>query len=267
MWDQNVHVFIERYARRKKKVPHSGDGHLEAEQNVKPGQDSSEGASADGEGGGHQDLALDQGGLLLQLAMRAYAGRNNESAIHLLKLCEEDLRSALAEEGMSSKVLCQLGAIAGARGDVSRSSQDLPSAAAAYRESATWFEIVEEKDAEVVHDLSVAYNKLGDLHYLAKRPDEAREEYLRSLELRQNAHKADSTASQVLDLVVSFTKVADLDRASNKERAAAAHFREAAKLAAELGQKRETYSGALEQKRLSLLDFIVAQMKELGEEV
>jgi hypothetical protein len=47
---------------------------------------------------------------------------------------------------------------------------------------------------------------------------------------------------------VSFTKVADLDRASNKERAAAAHFREAAKLAAELGQKRETYSGALEQK-------------------
>jgi hypothetical protein len=47
---------------------------------------------------------------------------------------------------------------------------------------------------------------------------------------------------------VSFTKVADLDRASNKERAAAAHFREAAKLAAELGQQRETYSGALEQK-------------------
>jgi hypothetical protein len=83
------------------------------------------------------------------LVSQAYAGRNNESAIHLLKLCEEDLRSALAEEGMSSKVLCQLGAIAGARGDVSRSSQDLPSAAAAYRESATWFEIVEEKDAEV----------------------------------------------------------------------------------------------------------------------
>jgi hypothetical protein len=83
------------------------------------------------------------------LVSQAYAGRNNESAIHLLKLCEEDLRSALAEEGVSSKVLCQLGAIAGARGDVSRSSQDLPSAAAAYRESATWFEIVEEKDAEV----------------------------------------------------------------------------------------------------------------------
>lgn len=50
---------------------------------------------------------------------------------------------------------------------------------------------------QVVHDLSVAYNKLGDLHYLAKRPDEAREEYLQALELRQNAHKADSTASQV----------------------------------------------------------------------
>jgi hypothetical protein len=51
---------------------------------------------------------------------------------------------------------------------------------------------------QVVHDLSVAYNKLGDLHYLAKRPDEAREEYLQSLELRQNAHTADSTASQVM---------------------------------------------------------------------
>jgi hypothetical protein len=70
MLDQNVHVFIERYARRKKKVPCSGDGHSGAEQNAKPGQDSLEGASADVEGGGHQDLALDKGGLLLQLAMR-----------------------------------------------------------------------------------------------------------------------------------------------------------------------------------------------------
>lgn len=51
--------------------------------------------------------------------------------------------------------------------------------------------------SQIVHDLSVAYNKLGDLHYLAKRPDEAREEYLRALELRQDVHKADSTASQV----------------------------------------------------------------------
>lgn len=48
--------------------------------------------------------------------------------------------------------------------------------------------------------------------------------------------------------MVSFTKVADLDRASNKDKAAVAHFREGAKLAAELGQKRETYTGAIEQK-------------------
>lgn len=53
---------------------------------------------------------------------------------------------------------------------------------------------------------------------------------------------------QVLDLVVSYTKVADLDRASKKDRAAAAHFHEAAKVAAQLGQRREEYSGALEQK-------------------
>ncbi|GAQ83483.1 hypothetical protein KFL_001500130 [Klebsormidium nitens] len=262
MLDQNVRYFVEKYARRKRKAPQNDvkvaekeAGRSFAEAEV-PKRDSETG-----------DLSLEQGGLLLQLAMRAYAGRNNESAIHLLRLCEEDLRTALAEEGVSTKVLCQLGAVMAALGDFSRGSQDLEQAESAYRDSAKWLELVEEKNAEVVHDLSVAYNKLGDLHYLAKRADEARIEYLRALQLRQSAHTADATASEVLDLVVSFTKVADLDRASKKDKAAVAHFREGAKLAAELGQKRDTYSGAIEQKRLSLLHFILTQVKELGEDV
>ncbi|GAQ91448.1 hypothetical protein KFL_007870040 [Klebsormidium nitens] len=118
MLDRNVSYFIEKYARRRKK---------DAQGTPAEAQEAS-GQSEGGTSSSTQDLSLEQGGLLLQLAMRAYNG---------------------------------------ARGDV-------------YRSSRTWLELVQEKNAEIVHDLSVAYNKLGDLHYLAKRPDEAREEYLRA---------------------------------------------------------------------------------------
>lgn len=60
MLDQNVRYFVEKYARRKRKVPQNAA-------KVVAEKSEQEGANGDSKNG---DLSLEQGGLLLQLAMR-----------------------------------------------------------------------------------------------------------------------------------------------------------------------------------------------------
>nr|XP_043609810.1 protein NCA1 [Erigeron canadensis] len=209
----------------------------------------------------YEDVSLERGAFLVQQAMRAFRANNVESAKSRLSICAQDIREQLEVAGNTSELCSQLGAVLGMLGDCCRAMGDGKSAVAYFDESVSFLSKVETDDLEVTHTLSVSLNKIGDLKYYEGDLQAARDHYFQALEVRRNAIKDSSKApSQVLDVAVSLAKVADVDRNLDAEDAATEGFQEAISLLESL--KINSEENALEQRRLSVLDFLNSQLSK-----
>ncbi|XP_071720398.1 protein NCA1-like [Rutidosis leptorrhynchoides] len=209
----------------------------------------------------YEDVSLERGAFLVQQAMRAFRANNVESAKSRLSICAQDIREQLEVSGNTSELCSQLGAVLGMLGDCCRAMGDGNSAVTYFDESVTFLSKVETDDVEVTHTLSVSLNKIGDLKYYEGDLQSARDHYFRALDVRRNAIKDSSKApSQVLDVAVSLAKVADVDRNLNADDSATEGFQEAINLLESL--KIDSEENALEQRRLSVLDFLNGQLSK-----
>ncbi|KAL6626557.1 hypothetical protein ACP70R_030283 [Stipagrostis hirtigluma subsp. patula] len=211
----------------------------------------------------YEDVSMERGAFLVQQAMRAFRARNIESAKSRLSMCADDIREELKSSEDNLDLCSQLGAVLGMLGDccIIRSLGDAPSAITHYEESAEFLSKLPTKDLELVHTLSVSLNKIGDLRYYDGDLQSARSYYARSLDVRKNAVKEHSTvASQVIDLATSLAKVADVDRNLGNKSAAVEGFEEAIQCLEKL--KLGSEEAALEQRRLSVLDFLRNQLAD-----
>ncbi|GJX18755.1 protein NCA1 [Tanacetum coccineum] len=203
----------------------------------------------------YEDVSLERGAFL------AFRANNYESAKSRLSICAQDIREQLEVAGNTSELCSQLGAVLGMLGDCCRAMGDASSAVSYFDESVTFLSKVQTDDLEVTHTLSVSLNKIGDLKYYEGDLQAARDHYFRALDVRRNAIKDSSKApSQVLDLAVSLAKVADVDRNLDAEDTAIEGFQEAITLLKSL--KINSEENALEQRRLSVLDFLHNQLSK-----
>lgn len=209
----------------------------------------------------YEDVSLERGAFLVQQAMRAFRAQNVESAKSRLRICSEDIREQLERMGNTSELCSQLGAVLGMLGDCCRALGDSGSAVTYFEESVEFLSKLPMDDLEITHTLSVSLNKIGDLKYYDGDLQAARSYYFRSLNVRRDAikHRSD-VPSQILDIAVSLAKVADVDRSLGKEDVAVDGFQEAVKLLETMELKPE--DAALEQRRLSVLDFLKSQLTE-----
>ncbi|MFS8002254.1 putative transcription factor C2H2 family [Helianthus anomalus] len=209
----------------------------------------------------YEDVSLERGAFLVQQAMRAFRANNVESAKSRLSICAQDIREQLEIAGNTSELCSQLGAVLGMLGDCCRAMGDGSSAVAYFDESVNFLSQVQTEDLEVTHTLSVSLNKIGDFKYYEGDLKAARDHYFRALDVRRKAIKDSSKApSQVLDVAVSLAKVADVDRNLDAEDAATEGFQEAINLLKSL--KINSEDNALEQRRLSVLDFLNNQLSK-----
>ncbi|KAJ4895803.1 zinc ion binding [Raphanus sativus] len=242
-----VDQFIEGHARIKRSVVNSTD-----EEEV--GNDNKKVIYA--------DVSMERGSFLVQQAMRAFQAQNYESAKSRLAMCTEDIRDQLRREGNTPELCSQLGAVLGMLGDCSRAMGDSSSAVNHFEESIEFLMKLPMDDLEITHTLSVSLNKIGDLKYYGQDLEAARSYYCRALNVRRDAMKHHPNApSQILDVAVSLAKVADIDRALQNEDAATDGFKEGMKLLESLKLDSED-SAALEQRRISVLEFLKKQVEK-----
>ncbi|GJN37745.1 hypothetical protein PR202_gb26731 [Eleusine coracana subsp. coracana] len=209
----------------------------------------------------YEDVSMERGAFLVQQAMRAFRAQNIGSAKSRLMMCADDIREELKSSEDNMDLCSQLGAVLGMLGDCCRTLGDASSAITYYEESAEFLSKLPKKDLELVHTLSVSLNKIGDLRYYNGDIQSARSYYARSLEVRRNAVKEHSSvASQVIDLATSLAKVADADRNLGNECAAIEGFEEAIHCLEKL--KLDSEQDNLEQRRLSVLDFLHKQLED-----
>ncbi|PRQ55931.1 putative transcription factor C2H2 family [Rosa chinensis] len=209
----------------------------------------------------YEDVSLERGAFLVQQAMRAFRAQNIESAKSRLSLCAEDIRGQLETMGNTSELCSQLGAVLGMLGDCCRATGDASSAVNYFEESVEFLSKLPGNDQEITHTLSISLNKIGDLKYYDGDLQAARSYYFKSLNVRRDAVKHDpNVPSQILDLAVSFAKVADVDRSLGNEDVAINEFQEGIKLLESLTLKSE--DTGLEQRRLSVLEFLKNQIVE-----
>jgi hypothetical protein len=206
----------------------------------------------------YEDVSLERGSFLVQQAMRAFRAQNLESAKSRLNLCAKDVRSQIEKVGNTSELCSQLGAVLGMLGDCCRAMGDSSSAVTYFEESVEFLSKLPKDDLEITHTLSVSLNKIGDLKYYDGDLQAARSYYFKSLNVRRDVIKNNSNvSSQVLDVAVSLAKVADVDKSLGDEKSASDGFQEAIDLLESLTLKSE--SSGLEQRRLSVLDFLRSQ--------
>ncbi|KAJ8774212.1 hypothetical protein K2173_009643 [Erythroxylum novogranatense] len=209
----------------------------------------------------YEDVSFERGSFLLQQAMRAFRAQNFESAKSRLSLCAEDIRGEIETTGSTSELCSQLGAVLGMLGDCCRAMGDAGSAVIYFEESVEFLGKLPRDDMEITHTLSVSLNKIGDLKYYDGQLEAARDYYVRSLNIRRDVMKRLPTVpSQILDVAVSLAKVADADKVVGNEDTALDRFHEAIQLLESLTLKAEETS--LEQRRLSVLDFLKSQIEE-----
>ncbi|KAF8093718.1 hypothetical protein N665_0379s0012 [Sinapis alba] len=212
----------------------------------------------------YADVSMERGSFLVQQAMRAFQAQNYESAKSRLAMCTEDIRDQLGREGNTPELCSQLGAVLGMLGDCSRAMGDSSSAVNHFEESIEFLmKLPMDDDLEITHTLSVSLNKIGDLKYYDGDLQAARSYYLRALNVRRDAMKHHPNApSQILDVAVSLAKVADIDRSLQNEEAATDGFKEGMKLLESLKPDSSEDSAALEQRRLSVLEFLKKQVEK-----
>lgn len=209
----------------------------------------------------YEDVSLERGAFLVQQAMRAFRAQNVESAKSRLSLCAEDIRDQLEKMGNTSELCSQLGAVLGMLGDCCRALGDAGSAVTYFEESVEFLSKLPKDDLEISHTLSVSLNKIGDLKYYDGDLQAARSYYFRSLNVRRDVIKHHSNIpSQILDVAISLTKVADVDKSLANEDVAIDGFQEAIKLLESLTLNTE--DSGLEQRRLSVLGFVKNQLAE-----
>ncbi|KAL6125435.1 hypothetical protein ACLB2K_073493 [Fragaria x ananassa] len=188
----------------------------------------------------YEDVSLERGAFLVQQAMRAFRAQNIESAKSRLCLCAQDIRGQLETMGNTSELCSQLGAVLGMLGDCCRATGDASSAVTYFEESVEFLSKLPGNDQEITHTLSISLNKIGDLKYYDGDLQAARSYYFKSLDVRRDAVKHDpNVPSQILDLAVSFAKVADVDRSLGNEDVAINEFQEGIKLLESLTLKSE----------------------------
>lgn len=209
----------------------------------------------------YEDVSLDRGAFLVQQAMRAFRAQNIESAKSRLTMCAEDIRDQLEKMGNTPELCSQLGAVLGMLGDCCRAIGDAAAAIKYFEESVEFLTKLATDDLEITHTLSVSLNKIGDLKYYDGDLQAARSYYFRSLGVRREVIKNHpGVASQILDIAVSLSKVADVDRTLGEEDTAVDGFQEAIKLLESLTLKSE--EARLEPRRLSVLAFLKTQLAE-----
>uniref|UniRef100_A0A0E0MQB1 RING-type domain-containing protein n=2 Tax=Oryza rufipogon TaxID=4529 RepID=A0A0E0MQB1_ORYRU len=190
----------------------------------------------------YEDVSMERGAFLVQQAMRAFRAQNIESAKSRLSMCAQDIREELKSKQDNQELCSQLGAVLGMLGDC-------------------WHRTCLPNKGKLVHTLSVSLNKIGDLRYYDGDLHSARSYYARSLDVRRSAAKEHSAvASQVIDVATSLAKVADVDRNLGNESMAVEGFEEAIKCLENL--KLESGEASLEQRRLSVLDFLQKQLDD-----
>ncbi|KAJ0255339.1 Protein NCA1 [Hirschfeldia incana] len=210
----------------------------------------------------YADVSMERGSFLVQQAMRAFQAQNYESAKSRLAMCTEDIRDQLGREGNTPELCSQLGAVLGILGDCSRAMGDSSSAVKHLEESIEFLMKLPMDDLEITHTLSVSLNKIGDVKYYDGDIQAARSYYIRALDVRRDAMKHHPNAlSQILDVAVSLAKVADIDRTLTNEDAAIDGFKEGMKLLESL-KLDDSDDSALEQRRLSVLEFLKKQVEK-----
>lgn len=209
----------------------------------------------------YEDVSIERGAFLVQQAMRAFRAHNVESAKSRLSLCAEDIREQLERLGNTPELCSQLGAVLGMLGDCCRAMGDAGSAVTYFEESVDFLSKLPKTDLEITHTLSISLNKIGDLKYYNGELQAARSYYFRSLNVRRDTiRNHPEVSSQILDVAVSLAKVADVDRSLGNDDAAVDGFQEGINLLESF--KLNSDESALEQRRLSVLEFLRDQIAE-----
>ncbi|KAI4332874.1 hypothetical protein L6164_017749 [Bauhinia variegata] len=251
--DENLQRTVDRFI----------EGHARIKRSIS--SDKGEEAATENKPVIYEDVSLERGSFLVQQAMRAFRAQNIESAKSRLSICAEDIRGQLEKMGNTSELCSQLGAVLGMLGDCCRAMGDADSAIAYFEESVEFLSKLLKDDLEIAHTLSVSLNKIGDLKYYDGDLQASRSYYFRSLNVRRDVVKQKSDVlSQVIDVAVSLAKVADADRNLGNESSATDGFQEAIDLLESLTLKSE--ASGLEQKRLSVLEFLRSQLADKQEE-
>ncbi|GAV64543.1 hypothetical protein CFOL_v3_08061 [Cephalotus follicularis] len=249
--DNNLQCIVDRFI----------EGHARIKRSHHVDEDKEEEVVVENKKVIYEDVSLERGAFLVQQAMRAFRAQNLESARSRLNLCAEDIRGQLERMGNTSELCSQLGAVLGMLGDCCRAMGDAGSAVNYFEESIEFLTELPADDLEITHTLSVSLNKIGDLKYYDEDLKAARSYYFRSLNVRRDAIKHHpKPSSQILDLAVSLAKIADVDRSLGNENVAIDGFQEAIQLLESLQLKSE--EAGLEQRRLSVLDFLNNQLAE-----
>ncbi|CAN6567018.1 unnamed protein product [Malus baccata var. baccata] len=255
--DSNLQGLVDRFIEGHARIKRSHN----AEDNQDSTNDSNKNEDKNNKRVIYEDVSLERGAFLVQQAMRAFRAQNIESAKSRLSLCAEDIRGQLETMGNTSELCSQLGAVLGMLGDCCRATGDAGSAVSYFEESVEFLSKLPRNDREIMHTLSISLNKIGDLKYYDGDLKSARSYYFQSLNVRRDAVKHDpSVPSQILDLAVSFAKVADVDRNLGDEDVAVDEFEEGIKLLESLTLKSE--ESALEERRLSVMEFLKSQIAE-----
>ncbi|KAL4421602.1 hypothetical protein ABPG75_010893 [Micractinium tetrahymenae] len=128
---------------------------------------------------------------LLQLGLRAIAAGNTDSARHRFNLCQADLQQHLeaarqqgAPPAEVASLQCRLGAVSGCLGDCCRAQGDAASTLQHYQASVKLLQAAGQ-DPEAQQALSVALNKVGELHHMQGDLEAAAEQYAQALQLRR----------------------------------------------------------------------------------
>lgn len=128
---------------------------------------------------------------LLQLGLRAIAAGNIGSARHRFLQCQADLLQQLeaaqqrrAAPAEVASLQCRLGAVSGCLGDCWRAEGDAAGTLEHYTASVALLRAA-GGDPEAQQALSVALNKVGELHHLQGDLGAAAEQYAQALQLRR----------------------------------------------------------------------------------
>ncbi|KAL4450240.1 hypothetical protein ABPG77_010909 [Micractinium sp. CCAP 211/92] len=129
---------------------------------------------------------------LLQLGLRAIAAGNIGGARHRFTQCQADLQQQLesaqqqdAGPAELASLQCRLGAVSGCLGDCCRAEGDAAGTLEHYAASVALLQAAGE-DPEAQQALSVALNKVGELHHLQGDLGAAAEQYAQALQLRRS---------------------------------------------------------------------------------
>ena len=114
---------------------------------------------------------------------------------------------------------------------------------------------VEEGDRRGLRNLSVSYEKLGDIEKALGNPEGAKRHYEQALEISEKLSRETNTVESLRDLSISYEKLGDIEQALGNPEGAKRHYEQALEIREKL---------ARETKMVSAYDDLAVSYYKMG---